>query len=305
MSRTLFLSIIFIFLFQMLSSQDVVKVVTLESVDIQAVEDDFDTEAFIEKVKADTSFYMSFKALNFYPAKYRSWLKVFKRGEDEKGNVTRYAERFREEDLMWVEIIEEEVRGKIKKKGEYKYMTAEAWDEIFFPVTKQKVSMSMARDFEKERGLSSMERHRLEVKQMMFNPGIAVDGVPFVGKKMGVFDEDMIEYYDYSVYTSHYKDSIRCLVFDISAKPEFRDGKTVIKSLLTYFDQETFEVMQREINIQYYSLPLDFDIYIKVQNQKVKGILIPETIYYKGFFDLPFMKKEELEFLLYDFDYLF
>lgn len=305
--KSIFTLIILSFFYsQLLYSQNVVKVVTLESVNIYSVEDDFDTEAFIEKVKSDSSFYLAFKALNFYPAIYKSWLKVYKHGEKEKGYVIREAERFREGELMWVDLLNEDIKGKIQKKnGDYKYITAEAWDDVFFPGEKQKVSMNMSRDFEKEKGLSSMEKHKMDVKQMMFNPGIAVDGVPLVGKKMGIFEEDMHEYYDYSVYSSHYRDTIHCLVFEVEAKPEFRDGKTVIKSLTTYFDKESFEVMQRDITIQYYSLPLDFNIYIKVENQKKNGVLLPEMIYYKGFFDIPFMKREEVEFSLYDFNYLF
>jgi hypothetical protein len=163
--------------------------------------------------------------------------------------------------------------------------------------------MSITRDFEKERGQSSMQKHQQEVKQMMFNPGNEVAGIPFIGKKMGIFDEDMHEYYNYSVYTAMYQDTIQCLVFDAEAKPEFRDGKTVIKSLTTYFEQETFVVMQREVLLEYKSLPIDFEIFIKVENQHHNGVLLPEMIYYKGFFDIPFMKKEEVEFSLFDFNY--
>lgn len=297
----------FLFLFTLpLYTQDVVKVVTLKSVDIQAVEDDFDTEAFIKMVKADSTFYLAFKAMNYYPATYSGWLKVYKKGEKEKGHVNRKAERFRSDNLMWVEILEEEVKGKIQKKnGNYKYLTAETWDDVFFPSEKRKVNMKGQNDFEKEKGLSKTEKHKMEIKKMMFNPGIEVEGVPFVGDKMGIFDDIMHKYYSYSVYTSHYKDTIKCLVFEAEIDPKYKKGKTVIKSLSTYFDQETFQVMKREINLEFYSLFIDFNIFIKVENQIFNNVLLPEKIYYKGFFDIPFMKKEEVEFLLEDFNYLF
>jgi hypothetical protein len=287
-------------------SQDVVKVVTLEGVTIQAVEDDFDTEAFIEKVKSDSSFYFAFKAMNYYPATYQGWLKVFKKGMDEKGFVTRSARRYREGDWMWVVIENEAIQGKIQKSnGEYKYLTAEAWNDVFFPQSMRKVSMDFTKDFEKEKGQSSIEKHQQEVKQMMFNPGNEVDGIPLIGRKMGIFEPDMHEYYNYRVYTAQYKDSIRCLVFDVEAKPEFRDGKTIIKSMTTYFEQESFDVMQREVTLMYYSLPIDFEIYINVENQMLNGVLLPEMIYYNGFFNIPFMKKESIEFKLDNFDYQF
>lgn len=287
-------------------AQDIAKVVTLEGINIQAVEDDFDTESFIEKVKSDTTFYLAFKALNYYPAKYNGWLTAFKKGEVEKGHISRSAERFREDEWMWVDIDEEEIKGKIKKKnGEYKYLTAETWDEVFYPHEKRRVSMQISRDFDKEKGQSKAEKHRMEVKQMMFNPGNEVDGIPLIGKKMGIFDENMHAYYHYSVYSAYYQDSIQCLVFSAEALPDYRKGKTVIKSLSTYFHQETFQVMQREVFLSYYSFPIDFEIYIKVENQLVKEVLLPQKIYYKGFFDIPFMKKEEVEFMLNDFQYTF
>lgn len=301
------LLVLFILLFgDYLNAQDVAKIVVLEGVNIQAVEDDFDTEAFIEKVKSDSTFYLAFKAMNYYPAKYNGWLKVYKKGEVEKGHVLRTAERFKEEDWMWVDILDEDIKGKIRKKnGEYKYLTAETWDEIFFPQAKRKVSMQMSRDFDKERGQSKAEKHKMEMKQMMFNPGNEVDGIPLIGKKMGIFEEDMHEYYDYSVYSAYYQDTIQCLVFTAEALPEFRKGKTVIKSLTTYFNQESFAVMQREVLLSYSSLPIDFEIFIKVENQLFKDVLLPKKIYYKGFFDVPFMKKEQVEFTLNDFQYTF
>lgn len=301
-----YLLLLFLFVSYSANGQDVVKVVTLEGVTIQAVEDDFDTEAFIDKVRADSSFYLAFKAMNYYPSTYMAWLKVFKKGEKERGYVNRRARRFREGDWMWVELLDEEVKGKIQKKnGDYKYLTAETWNDVFFPLNKQKVSMSTTRDFEKERGQSSTQKHQQEVKQMMFNPGNEVAGIPFIGKKMGIFEDDMQEYYTYSVYTAMYQDSIRCLVFDAEAKPEFRDGKTIIKNLTTYFEQKSFEVMQREVFLEYKSLPIDFEIFIKVENERHAGVLLPKTIYYKGFFNIPFMKKEEVEFSLFDFNYEF
>jgi hypothetical protein len=287
-------------------AQDIVKVVSLNEITIQAVADDFDTDAFIETVKSDSTFYLAFKAMNYYPSIYHGWLKAFKKGEVEKGYVIRKAERIRSGDWMWVELLEEEEKGKIRKRnGDYKYITAEAWDEVFFPQKKRKVNMNMHKDFDKYKSLSKSEKHRMEVKQLMFNPGNEVDGIPIIGKKMGIFEEDMHQYYEYSVYTDMYKDTVTCLVFEAIALPEFQKGKTVIKTLTTYFDQETLEVMQRQVLLSYSSMLIDFEIYIDVKNQKLNGVLLPEMIYYKGFFDVPFMKKERVEFRLDEFNYQF
>lgn len=286
--------------------QDIVKVVTLSEVDISAVSDSFDTQGFINIVNNDTTFYLAFKAMNYYPARFKGWLKVFKKGDKEKGEIDRLAVRHQEKEMMWVTVEEEQVSGKVKsKKGEFNYKTAETWDEVFFPQTKRFVALYSKRDFEKEKGQSAAEKHRLEIKQMIFNPGNQIEGVPLVGNKMGIFEPEMQPYYDFSVYPGKYKDSISCLIFEAEAKPGYRKGKTVIKNLVTYFDKNNFNVMKRIYIIEYYSIPLDFKIKVEVENQYFKGVLLPDKVRYNGFFNVPFMKKEMIEFELSDFDYLF
>ena len=296
----------FVLILFKLSGQEVAKVVTLAEVDISAVSDSFDMQKFITIVHDDTTFYLAFKAMNFYPARYKGWLKVYRKGEKEKGAIERIALRHVENQLMWVTIEEEVVDGKIKrKKGGFNYRTVEAWDEVFYPVNKQFVALQGDRDFKREKGQSNAEKHRNEVKQMMFSPGTDVAGVPFIGDKMGIFEPEMQPYCNFSVYPGKFRDSIDCWVFEAEAKPESNKRKTVIKSLVTWFDKGNYNVMKREYTITYFSIPIDFRINIKVENRYFKGVLLPDIIIYDGFFDVPFIKKEIVEFELYDFEYLF
>ena len=306
MFKQQFLAIVMILISLNASGQEVAKVVTLAEVDISAISDSFDTQGFINIVNSDTTFYLAFKAMNFYPARYKGWLKVFKKGEKEKGVIERKALRHKENEMMWVTIEEEKVSGKVKRKnGEFNYKTAETWNEVFFPEKKRFVALYSKKEFEKEKGQSAAEKHRLEIKQMVFNPGNEVEGVPLVGNKMGIFEPEMQRYYNFSVYPGKYRDSIDCWIFEAEVKPDYRKGKTVIKSLVTYFDKENYNVMKRVYIIEYYSIPLDFNIEVEVENQYFKGVLVPEKIKYNGFFNIPFMKKEMIEFELYDFEYLF
>ena len=301
-----FLAIVLILVSLNMSGQEVAKVVTLAEVDVSAVSDSFDAQGFINVVNNDTTFYLAFKAMNYYPARYKGWLKVFKKGEKEKGEIERKAQRHKENNMMWVTIEEEKVSGKIKRKnGEFNYKTAETWNEVFFPKKKRFVTLYSKKEFDKEKGQSAAEKHRLEIKQMVFNPGNEVEGVPLVGNKMGIFEPEMQPYYNFSVYPGKYKDSIDCWIFEAEVKPDYRKGKTVIKSLVTYFDKQNYNVMKRVYAIEYYSIPLDFNIEVEVENQYFNGVLLPENIRYNGFFNIPFMKKEMIEFELYDFDYLF
>ena len=207
---------------------------------------------------------------------------------------------------MWVSIEDEKVSGKVKRNnGEFNYKTVETWDEVFFPNKKRFVTLYGKKEFEKEKGQSAAERHRIEIKQMVFNPGTEVEGVPLIGNKMGIFEPEMQPFYEFSVYPGKYKDSIDCWIFEAEIKPDYRKGKTVIKSLITYFDIQNYNVMKRVYIIEYYSIPLDFKIKVEVENQYFKEVLLPETVKYNGFFNVPFMKKEIIEFELFDFEYLF
>ena len=66
MFKQQFLAIFTILAFMSTSGQEVAKIVTLAEVDISAVSDSFDTQGFINKVYNDTTFYLAFKAMNYY-----------------------------------------------------------------------------------------------------------------------------------------------------------------------------------------------------------------------------------------------
>jgi hypothetical protein len=77
-----------------------------------------------------------------------------------------------------------------------------------------------------------------------------------------------------------------------------KDDATVIKTMHTWFDQRTMEVIAREYRIAHASLLLDFDISIQVDNTVVGGELVPTFIRYDGDWDIPFKKREIVRFQL-------
>ena len=83
-----------------------------------------------------------------------------------------------------------------------------------------------------------------------------------------------------------------------SAKPEFRDGRTVIKTMDTWFDHVTNNVIARQYRIAHASMILDFDIRIRVENTMIDGTLVPTLVDYDGDWDIPFKKRELVRFVL-------
>jgi len=54
----------------------------------------------------------------------------------------------------------------------------------------------------------------------------------------------------------------------------------VIKTMDTWFDHNSGEVIARRYRIAHSSMVLDFDISIRVENQLVEGELVPHTVDY-------------------------
>ena len=282
-----------------MAQEDVVKSVQLGEVVISAQAEGFSTAEFIENVRSDTTFYQAFLNLKYYPHRMVGEVLVFNKKEKARGQMFRVADLVNEEGFVSVNILEERTNGKIKNKnGDFKYLTAEMYDDVFFPKGKVRVSNTIQGTEQMINTSSKFERHKSELKKFMFNPGAEISSVPLIGSKMAIFEDDMVPYYDYFIWTSNYQDSIPCWVFTAKQKDGVKDGKTVIKDLTSWFDQKTMRVMMREYTIRYNSLIMDFDITIKVTNTVEHGHLVPQRIEYDGMWDIPFKKAEVIDFWL-------
>ena len=136
----------------------------------------------------------------------------------------------------------------------------------------------------------------------MFNPGQEIADVPFIGDKLALFDPAMTPFYDFTIGTS-FRNGHTCWQFSAVAKDSLNgkrvgESATVIKTMHTWFDQSTMQVIAREYRIAHASLLLDFNISIRVDNTVVGGELVPTFIRYDGDWDIPFKKREIVQFQL-------
>jgi hypothetical protein len=285
------------------SQNEVFKAIELDEVTISAALADFKVEDFVNRVKNDTTFYKAFLNLKYFPQKFNSSIVVYNKDDAEKASMTRKSNRVVENDMMWVEIIEEKTKGKIKdKKGDFNYLTADMFDEVFFNVEKEKVSNNIAQVNQELSRESKIEKHKSQLKKMMFNPGQEIGNVPLIGDKMAIFDDRMVPFYEYRISSQMYGD-VDCYVFTVKSKPESTNKQTVIKELISYFDKETMNVMGREYHLAHATPLFDFDIRMKIQNFILLNQLLPKLIEYSGFWDVPFKKPEVVAFNINCFDY--
>jgi hypothetical protein len=305
---TFFILLINVFFLQETFPQTVDKVIQLDSVTIQATKRGFDVRDFVDWVQHDTTFYKAFKNLHYYPYKLKSNLTVYGKSREEKGTMQREATQYVTDKKRQLVIENEKVSGNIyKKKKEYNYYTVELFDHIFFQRGVRPASNIIHDNSDAEDPDSKNGKYTEKLKTLMFNPGAEVGGVPLVGNKMAIFDEDMTKHYAYKILTDTFNDSIPCYVFSCKARQineNKTDGKAVIKDLETWFDKRTLNVVARKNSLAYTSILFDFDVKMEVKLEQINGALVPVFINYNGFWDIPFRKPEivNFEIVFSDFD---
>ncbi len=278
--------------------------VTMDEFVISAAIEDFDAEDFIDQVISDTSFYQAFLNLKYFPHRIKGDMIVYEKDESEKATLDRIAvQQLSDDELKWVEITKEKSNGRIKKRnGKWRYLTAEVYDDVFFPTHKHRVSNIVV---DKQQELvtgSKMEKHKAQLKKMLFNPGQPIENVPFIGDKLAIFSPEMVEYYDYAIYLRDFADSIPCIVFSSYVK-EGEEDEVVIRDMTSYFHRDTREVIAREYRLAHNTILFDFDIRIKVENAYQEGWLLPHKVTYDGGWDVPFRKPEIIRFDMICSDY--
>lgn len=302
MKKSVLSVLIIVFSSQMVFSQNVIKVIQLDSVTVEATRRGFDVNDFIQWVQQDTTFYKAFKNLHFYPYKMESKLSVYDKSSNEKAVLLRNAEQKVENSQRWIIVTAEKTQGNMyNRKNEYNYYTAELFDHIFYPkgtLPASNILRTKNKTIDTER---KNEKYTEKLKTLMFNPGAGVDGVPLVGNKMAIFDEKMTKHYDYKIFTDTLNDSIPCYVFQCTAKKTSdteTDGKAVIKNLSTWFDKRTLNVLSRVYTMSYNSIVFDFDVTMDVKLEQINNALVPVSVKYNGFWDVPFRKRETVAFTI-------
>ena len=288
------------FITSLIFSQEDEKIynsIQLDPITISA-QNEFDTKTFIQRIKDDTTFYQAFKNLRYYPHKALGHLWVYNKREKEKATEKISVTQHLEESYMWQDQKTISSSGKIRtKKGKYRFTTAEIYYDIFFPSDTITVSTEITNVKEESVEKSKKSKYIHDLKLMMFNPGEDISGVPIVGKKMSIFDNDMVEFYDYKVSIINFN-GIECYQFSCIAKPEHKEHKTVIKYLTTVFNKENMAVLNRQYLMRYKSILFQFDVKINVKNEMKNGIITPLSISYTGYWDIPFKTQEKIAFTI-------
>lgn len=258
----------------------------------------FNMNTFIRRVQSDTTFYKAFKSLHLLP--YHS--DVSFTAYDKKGRVSASVKANTEQVVnskkCWYSRFSNEVvTGNFYTKAHKPaYFTAELFYSLFFsdkPVCGYSDIVAGSMQLKDK---SRLEKSKYELKQLIFNPGSKVSGVPFMGDRASIFDADEVDKYDMKVIADVYEGE-DVYIFRVTPRPRY-ENKVVFSELKTWFRRSDYSIMARDYSLAYNTLFYDFDVHMQVRMAQINGKLFPVYINYNGNWKVPTKDREHMQVVM-------
>jgi hypothetical protein len=271
------------------------------------VRNHMDYKSLLQRIQNDTTFYKAFRNLHVVEFSAYNNIRMLDKHNNLQASYFSKTRQHRDNGCRTTQTIEQTTTGDfLKPNGDFNYLTGEMYAAIF--LTKGKTcgesNIVAGREFSTA-GKSGTEKHKEQLKMLFFEPGKKIPGIPFIGNKLDLYDDDAHKLYNYTLdYDSHNGQWV--YVFTIKPKEDlgfFRRNDIVVDEMTTLFDAKTMEVVGRTYALSYHTGLYDFDVKIEVEMTHVGNLLVPETMRYKGNFSALTKKRERGEFTatLYDF----
>ncbi|MHB1921381.1 MAG: hypothetical protein ACYCOO_04015 [Chitinophagaceae bacterium] len=275
------------------------RTIHLDEVVIKASRVGFNVENFIRLVEEDTTFYKAFKNLRILGYTAHNDIRIFNKRGKVKASLNSLTRQIEKKGCRTMQVLQQKITGDFfNRQGQYNYYTAELYSRLFFTkgevCGEDNIVQGGAPDGNEDSG--SLQRHKDQLKTLIFNPGKSVPGVPMVG-------DEMARMYDFSISSRDFQ-GVPCFVFTAKVKP-FPIQHVVINELQTYFNKSNFDIVARNYNLSYHTLLFDFNVQMQVQMTNFGHLLVPAKIHYQGNWDVLFRKRERAVFTmqLSDFNY--
>jgi hypothetical protein len=206
-----------------------------------------------------------------------------------------------------MDVLEEKTFGNLRdSKGEYNYVTPSLYASLFF--TKGKICGETNIVKGKKRTIqgSGIEKAKEQLKMLFFNPGEKIPGIPMIGNKLDLYDDNAHELYTYRLDYVDYHGKL-AYVFEIKPKEDlgfFAKDRVVVDQMITWFNPTTLEVLGRNYSLSYKAGVYDFNVQMEVEmTYTPNGLLVPKILRYKGDWDVVFKKRERGLFTATLFDF--
>jgi len=273
------------------------KVIILSEIVINSK---LDVVSFIQRVKNDTTFYKAFRTLHIVEFTALNDIRMLNKKGDMQASLRSKIKQVRDNNCRSMKVLEETTSGDIYDQNKnFNYYTGQLYAGLFF--TNGKIcgenDIVAGREFSTS-GLSGMAKHKEQLKMLFFNPGKKINGLPFIGNKTAIFDDNMADKYDMSIDMDDYNKT-SCYIFKVKAK---KSG-VVIDEMTTWFNDKTFEIVARYYSLSYDAVIYDFNVQMQVEMTKAGNLLVPALIRYVGNWKAIFKKRERGIFTATLFDF--
>jgi len=278
--------------------------VTLSEV---VVRSGMDVNGFIERVRRDTTFYKAFRNLRVLSYTSINDIRMFDRkGRPEAGLRSRTRQTAWSGCRVTRTLESSETGSMYDNDGEHRFYTARLYDALFHAFDTICGQHNLVRDHgPRTRGTSGMERHKEQLKMLFFNPGSDIPGIPLMGVKTRIFDEDHRRLYDFDIDIRERK-GVNCYVFRISARKDLGvldRSRILIDEMETWFNYRSFEVLERSYAMRYDAGVYRFDVRMHVELGHAGRLLVPTLVRYDGSWKVALKSPEQGVFTATLFDY--
>jgi len=284
MKNTFFLLIASLFCFINTKAQDTsvfAYPLQMDDVVVRAARGGWDVAAFIRRVQTDTTFYKAFRALHLVSYTATNDIKILNKSNEVSASLYSHTKQAAVRGCRSMQVIDEKVTGDFyTRKRNCNYYTAELYAYLFFTqgtICNENDNVAGMLD---ERGKGSMEKTKAQLKQLIFNPGGKVRGIPFIGNKASIFDPEIAKRYNFKLLSVEYAGE-DCWLFQAIPKPEYLKD-VVYNELSTWFRKSDYSILARDYALSFSAGVYDFDVRMKVRLQQVGGRLLPSRIDYDG-----------------------
>jgi hypothetical protein len=267
----------------------------MDAVVVSAVRGGWDVNSFIRRIKNDTTFYKAFRSMHFMNYNAVNDIKVL----DKNGKVSAsYYSKSRQTfagGCRTMQVTEEKVTGDFFKSGRrYRYYTAELYDYLFFTHDKVCNESEVVKGALDNRGKGQLEKSKYQLKQLIFNPGSKVSGIPLMGDKAAIFEPSVAKLYDFKLQSDEY-DGEECYVFRAIPK-KGNESDVVYDELSTWFRKSDYFIVARDYSLSYKTVVYDFRVHMKVRTAQIGKRLLPTRIDYDGNWHVFSKNRERVKF---------
>jgi len=260
-----------------------------------------DVEAFIQRVKNDTTFYKAFRNLRVLSFTSMNDIRMKDKKDKVIASLQSKTRQHVSKGCRTMEVLNESATGDFYDKNrDYNYYTAELYAGLFFSKGKICGETNIVSGTQRNvRSKKGVEKHKEQLKMLFFDPGKKIPGIPLMGDKTAIFDKDNADRYDFSLDYVDY-DGQSCYLFTIKAKGP---GGVVIDNMTTWFSSKSMEIVARNYDLSYDAGLYDFNVHMEVQMTQFGKLTVPSTLRYVGTWDVAFKKRERGVFTATLFDF--